>query len=712
MRPSRTLACLRAARGEIGVVRFRLGCKPMRHFFGGMVVGIWVLGAWHWASPAALATQDPAAPVEARGAEPSHSTPAATDPRYHSPRATVRTFLAAINATTETPTRIKDAIACLDLSEAPTGGFDMGRLAFQLEHVLRSLRIPTLLIPEAVSGSEYTLGDQPEFKITLRRGADGRWLFDSQTIKDLPRMRMALHRKAMTAPPHDLDDDVPSDFRSPNAMFLFYMTAMKKGDIDAAARCLDLSAIPAPARKIVGRSLAVKIKEVLDRTIFVIFQDVPDTSRGEPLEAVVREEGRIVVERQPTGPRKGEWVFNRETIESLDRLHDAYGSRPVVPELQEFNGATPSVKFRHSSGLWLKQRLPNWLKQPFRLSPRIWLSGYQLFGLLVLPLAAWATHRLAARVTLSIGGALARWRGIPDDSDPIAGLAVSLGWLASLWVLVQGVVILDLHHDFAGTLLSFLVPVYYLVGTVAAFRLVDPLLALFIVPVGVEVGHAHLVTMGVPVISLVLKIAVLVVGLAAVLESFNFDVATVLAGLGIGGIAFALAAQDTLKNFFGSLMLIADRTFRVGDQVRIGANEGMVESVGLRSTRIRGLDDALLTIPNSDLTTAHVANFGARRYRQFRTRVGVPSGTPVDEVIRFRDSVRELVQNDPNSRPDTCTVLISELGSATLEIRVEVILDVADARAEAAARDRLILAIVRRAQEMGVVAMSAPSGAR
>ena len=106
-----------------------------------------------------------------------------------------------------------------------------------------------------------------------------------------------------------------------------------------------------------------------------------------------------------------------------------------------------------------------------------------------------------------------------------------------------------------------------------------------------QAGATTLAAMGYPVLSLVLKILVVVCGLAAVLKLFDFDVGTVLAGLGIGGLAFALAAQDTLKNFFGSLMLIADRTFRVGDLVKIGGNEGVVESVGLRTTRIRGLDD-------------------------------------------------------------------------------------------------------------------------
>src|SRR4029077_18433829 len=92
------------------------------------------------------------------------------------------------------------------------------------------------------------------------------------------------------------------------------------------------------------------------------------------------------------------------------------------------------------------------------------------------------------------------------------------------------------------------------------------------------------------------------------------------------------------------------RTFRVGDLVKIGENEGVVELVGLRSTRIRGLDDALLTVPNSDLTTAHVTNFGARRYRRFRTTITVAHGTTPDRLIRFRDGMLELIRGHEQGR--------------------------------------------------------------
>jgi MscS family membrane protein len=240
------------------------------------------------------------------------------------------------------------------------------------------------------------------------------------------------------------------------------------------------------------------------------------------------------------------------------------------------------------------------------------------------------------------------------------------------------------------------------------YQLIDPILKLVAGPAVTQEGATTLVAMGYPVLSLVLKILVVACGLAAVLELFEFDVATVLAGLGIGGLAFALAAQDTLKNFFGSLMLIADRTFRVGDLVKIGENEGVVESVGLRTTRIRGLDDSLLTIPNSDLTTAHVTNFGARRYRRFLTRITVPYGTSPDRLIQFRDGILDLIRKHPGVRHGQYEVAVNDLGSSGVEILVQVFFDVPDRHAELMARDGLILELIRLGNQLGIAPLAVP----
>ncbi len=149
-------------------------------------------------------------------------------------------------------------------------------------------------------------------------------------------------------------------------------------------------------------------------------------------------------------------------------------------------------------------------------------------------------------------------------------------------------------------------------------------------------------------------------------------------------------------------MLIADRTFRVGDLVQIGGNEGVVESVGLRTTRIRGLDDSLLTIPNSDLTTAHVTNFGARRSRRFQTKITVPNGTPPERLIELRDGILELVRQQPRVLPEKTQVALNDLGSSGITILVEVFFDVSNGHAESIARDGLIpRTLVRLTDRLG-----------
>jgi MscS family membrane protein len=235
-----------------------------------------------------------------------------------------------------------------------------------------------------------------------------------------------------------------------------------------------------------------------------------------------------------------------------------------------------------------------------------------------------------------------------------------------------------------------------------AYQSIDPILKLVAGPSVTQTGSSSIAAMGFPVIELVFKILVAVGGLAGLLALFGFDVGTVLAGLGIGGLAVALAAQDTLKNFFGSLMLIADRTFRVGDLVKIGANDGVVESVGLRSTRIRAPDDSLLTIPNSDLTTLHVTNFGARRYRRFRTQLNIPYGTTPEALIQFRDGILELIRQRPDVRRDKYEAAVNDLGSSGIQLLIQVFFEVPDGHAEVLARDRLILDILSLAERLGI----------
>ena len=674
----------------------------MRDVFPSPGVTACLLGVLLWFYPLVLAGQDVTAKGEAPGVTSPPVAAASVDPRFRSPRATARTFLIAMNLTEDDPHRIDEAIACLDLAGLPPDRRNGGRLAFELEFILRSTNIPTMVIPDVADGPECTVGENKDVKLTLRRMADGRWLFDGKTLQDLTRMRLALWQRGVAASQGKDTGDVAAEYRSPYAMFRTFNDAFKNGDLDTAATCLDLAEVPDPARQIVGRALALKLKEILNRAVFVIFQDIPDTSVGVPLEAVVHKEGRIVAERQAAGDRKGQWQFNRATVRSLDRLYSAFESHPILPEWAAMGRTAGGPAFALSPGLWLRYRMPGWLRYRIGRADHLSFALYQIAGLVLLVLLVVPVDRIVVRLLVRPFMVLTHWRGVATDDREVTAWVRPIGWLAAAWVLVHGVAALDLPTEAAGAVLAFLVPAFWFAVALVVYQLTDPILKIIARPAVTREGPTSLAAMGLPVISLVLKIVVVVSGLAAILRLFNFDVGTVLAGLGIGGLAFALAAQDTLKNFFGSLMLIADRTFRVGDLVKIGENEGVVQSVGLRSTRIRGLDDALLTVPNSDLTTAHVTNFGARRYRRFHTKITVAHGTAAERLVQFRDGILDLIRNHDQIRQEKYEVAVNDLGPSGIEILIQVFFEVSDGHAELTARDDLILDILRLAERLGI----------
>jgi dipeptidyl aminopeptidase/acylaminoacyl peptidase len=151
-----------------------------------------------------------------------------------------------------------------------------------------------------------------------------------------------------------------------------------------------------------------------------------------------------------------------------------------------------------------------------------------------------------------------------------------------------------------------------------------------------------------------LKLAVLVVAVASqvYLVGSRETLTQLLAGLGLVGLAASLAAQDTLKNFFGTLLLIGEHPFRIGEHVAIQGMEGVVESVGFRSTRVRTFEDSLLTIPNSVMAAALIDNRAMRSCRRFRLLVSMAYSTPADRMIALRDGLRSYgsVRLSPDGR--------------------------------------------------------------
>lgn len=176
----------------------------------------------------------------------------------------------------------------------------------------------------------------------------------------------------------------------------------------------------------------------------------------------------------------------------------------------------------------------------------------------------------------------------------------------------------------------------------------------------------------VPVIRKSLRVTIIIlvsVQIAQVLS--DKPITSIIAGLGIGGLAVALAAQDTIKNFFGSIVLFIDKPFEMGERIVIDGHDGPVEEVGLRSTKIRTLDGHLITIPNGELANKTIQNIGKRPYIKRITNLTITYDTPPEKVERALEIVKEILNNHEGMHKDfPPRIYFNEFNSESLNIMI------------------------------------------
>jgi len=175
-----------------------------------------------------------------------------------------------------------------------------------------------------------------------------------------------------------------------------------------------------------------------------------------------------------------------------------------------------------------------------------------------------------------------------------------------------------------------------------------------------------------------------------------------LTGLGVAGLAASLAAQDALKSFFGTLLLIGERSFKIGDRIIVGSQEGVVEQVGFRSTRLRTSEDSLLTIPNSTIAVASIDNMGARSFRRFKASIMIHYRTPMERVMKLRDRLERWFGQQPNVKPDKIDVAIQRLADNGVELSLSLYLQAVDGAEERRLRDEINVEVLRAAEQEGV----------
>lgn len=198
-----------------------------------------------------------------------------------------------------------------------------------------------------------------------------------------------------------------------------------------------------------------------------------------------------------------------------------------------------------------------------------------------------------------------------------------------------------------------------------------------------------------PFLSRTAKILVVVLGALMVLQNVGVNVVSVLAGLGLGGLAIALAAQDTFANLFGSITILLDRPFQVGDLIKVGDTEGTVEEIGLRSTRVRTATRSLITVPNLIMAKERVENLGARHSRRVRHVIGLNYDTSPQKLHEFMDHVRYVLLQHPLVLKEDVLVYFQSLGESSLNVLVNFYVGTRDGNEELRVQQDILFQIMQ-----------------
>jgi len=173
-----------------------------------------------------------------------------------------------------------------------------------------------------------------------------------------------------------------------------------------------------------------------------------------------------------------------------------------------------------------------------------------------------------------------------------------------------------------------------------------------------------------PMATKILKVFVVIFGVLIALQNFGLNVMSILAGLGLGGLALALAAQDTAANLFGSITIFADRPFQIGDWIKVGDTEGNVEDIGFRSTRIRTFYNSLVTIPNSTMAKDKIDNMSVRPSLRIRHTIGLTYDATADQMKGYMQALTQYLNAQPDIQKDNIVVKFVNMGDFSLQILV------------------------------------------
>ncbi len=437
---------------------------------------------------------------------------------------------------------------------------------------------------------------------------------------------------------------------TPHGTLLGFLHAAQSGKYKEAAQYLQLSR---KERDNEGEDLAHELHELMDQVFVGRVGAVSDNPEGSPQAGIAHDRERIGIFRindhetnvdlvRVSDPETGDsvWLYSSGTLAAVPELISQIEESRIESELPRFLVADRI----YNTPLW------RWIAFVLLIPVAILLSS-GVVGLLRGGLRIWL-----------------RWRPHPvlqDFRESLKGPAKLILTVVFHWIGITflGLPLLfrDYYRRFAGIALA--AGLAWLI-----VRLINRWAERARVNALADSGYrsGSIILLG----QRILTVVVVIIAVLTMLSIFGFDMTAAIAGLGIGSVAIAFAAQKTLENLLGGISILGDQVIRVGETCRIGDKVGTVEDISLRSTRIRTLDSTELSVPNGQLANMNIENLSRYDKNSFRTTIGLQRETLPDQLRSLLARIRELLFNHPMVDPDFGRVRLIGFGESSLEVEI------------------------------------------
>ena len=444
------------------------------------------------------------------------------------------------------------------------------------------------------------------------------------------------------SPPASKSKD-PLERESPQSSVYAFLQACHGHDYQKAAKYLELRKLPSDQRLKNGPEFAQQLQEILNRDTQFDVANLSQNLEGsrERVDSFTVNGQTLDLELERIKLRSGTyvWLFSADSVDRIPQIVRLTSDSPVEKHLPD-----PLVT-------WKIADTPAW----------------RVIGLFLLALALAALSRLLSRLALLCCEPLLK-RILPKANRSV--LAEFVGPLAMLLAVVlfrAGMVWLEPSSKLHLYLTRALTVMFFAALFWLSVAVVD--LSAGRLRFALREKHQGFYSV-LPLASRITKLIILALMIVAVLSSWGYNTATIMAGLGVGGIAIALAAQKTIENLFGGVSIISDRPVSVGDSCKFGDKEGTVEDIGLRSTRVRAPDRTLVTVPNGQFSSMTIENISARDKMLFHFTLNLRRDTTPDQVRTLLTAIKKILTENPKLEAGAAPVHLANVGKESLDLEM------------------------------------------